>query len=416
MTLPDADLRELIGRHLDGLATEAESARLAEAVRRDPAAADALARAARMEAGLAQGLQAEAGAEGLRDLLAGSAAPARHRRRVWLWAGVAAAAAVVLVAGAAWQLVWRSPPVNRVLGGTVVVDGVPVARLDYGRTFEVRGEGPASVRLAGEATASLEPQTAGRLREAEGNLRPGVDLDAGGGTFTVGQAPGRFQVRTPVGAVTAIGTEFTVRLQAGQVQDKGDRTMRATHLLLAVMVTAGIVQVDIDGQHYTLGLGDSRVFAKDNDGGPRLKKVQGEIAKLGGNAIGLVQRGDEGEKTLVITVDPKTQVFIESDQTEEVRGEGGKTVTRPKVVEGALSDLKVGMRIAATCMEDGKAVKILVSRPRPTKREGGEGGGEKPKRPENKPERPRDGEGGGKEGDKRPENKPPRPREGEGER
>jgi hypothetical protein len=57
-----------------------------------------------------------------------------------------------------------------------------------------------------------------------------------------------------------------------------------------------------------------------------------------------------------------------------------------------------------------------VSRPRPTKREGGEGGGEKPKRPENKPERPRDGEGGGKEGDKRPENKPPRPREGEGER
>jgi ferric-dicitrate binding protein FerR (iron transport regulator) len=68
---------------------------------------------------------------------------------------------------------------------------------------------------------------------------------------------GQFRVETPVGAVTALGTEFSVRLRpAGR--DKGN-------LWMAVNVTDGSVQVDAGNKSFKLSVGDRRVFGDDGE-------------------------------------------------------------------------------------------------------------------------------------------------------
>src|SRR5262245_51541907 len=129
---PPLPPRELIRRHLDGLATPAERAELEELLRTRPEVADQLARASRFDADLT---------DALRDSTANT--PLRHfqkhleRRRQWRRGAVAAL--VVLAAGVLFALFGPRrprPPIedgpHRVVSGTVLVSGRPVPRLGDG--------------------------------------------------------------------------------------------------------------------------------------------------------------------------------------------------------------------------------------------------------------------------------------------
>lgn len=119
-------------------------------------------------------------------------------------------------------------------------------------------------------------------------------------------------------------------------------------------------------------------LAGDKEGKAAAKGVTiaGELTKVEASAITVATKGKEGAPGVskTIAVDAETKVFIQTDQTEPVKGEGGATKERPKIVEGALSDLKVGQKVIVGCDPDGaKAVKILVLRPESkVGKEGGE--------------------------------------------
>jgi hypothetical protein len=113
--------------------------------------------------------------------------------------------------------------------------------------------------------------------------------------------------------------------------------------------------------------------AEEGEGKPKPKSFGGQLSKIEGNSISVLQRGDSGERSESFTTDNDTKVLIETDQDETVPGEGGGTRTRPKLAEAKLSDLKVGQRVTVSYLEGGKAVKVIGHRP-PKPRVGGEDG------------------------------------------
>jgi hypothetical protein len=98
------------------------------------------------------------------------------------------------------------------------------------------------------------------LRGSTAGARQWIELNEGGGTFRVEKAEGQFQVVTAVGSVTALGTEFSVRLVPSNNQ--GDTNMSVRGVALAVAVLAGMVQVESDGKTNVLGAGESQVFGQ----------------------------------------------------------------------------------------------------------------------------------------------------------
>jgi len=392
----------LFARYLDGLATEAEGAELGRRLAADPACARAFAEASRLDASLGAHFRQEKGQSDVRAVLQRIQA-GRTRRRIALFAATAAAALLIVLTPALW-LRPAAPPVE-VLAGNVVADGAEVTRIAYGVRFIVPGSGQAPLTLGDGSGASLDGGTAAAIHGPSGPLRQAVELFSGGGDFRVLKDTGRFEVRTPVGLVTVLGTEFTVRLRPRKPTDgRGDEAMRAKGMLLAVAVLTGAVQVQVGERAVVLGVGQSQVFAGDEERGPRTSRIGGELAAVGADSITIVQRGERGETTKTLAVDAQTKVVIESDQTEQVKGERGEPTYRVKLVDGTLGDLKVGRRVTVTCTEDGKATLIVLHRAKP-RREGGEGEGERTPRVE-KPRR----EGGDREGEK------PRREGGEGDR
>mgnify|MGYP000642788976 CR=1 FL=1 len=401
--------RELIARYLDGAASEAEAAELSRLVEADPRAAEALAGAGRLDAWLEQLFRqttsngkARAVVERIEaDLLppAQGAGAALWARWLTSWAALAAAAVLAIGVLALW--LWPRGAICRVLSGRVLADGAETRAIARGATIQVAER--AALQLTDGSRATLEPATRATLHGAAEGLRQLVALHEGGGIFTVEKAPGGFQVRTPVGSVTALGTEFSVKLLPQTTDGTGGDAMRLRHVALAVAVMAGAVQVQMGERAYVLGLGDSRVFAGDGergapgvpdaprvgegerDGAPRLTRVAGEITAVGGASVMVTSRGDRGETTLNIVIRTETKIRLETGETETVVGEGGREVRKPKFAEGALADLKVGQRVSVTCVDGNKAVEVIAYRPKATregegearvKREGGDGEGE----------------------------------------
>ncbi|HPD16808.1 MAG TPA: FecR domain-containing protein [Planctomycetota bacterium] len=397
---------ELIARYLDGAASEAEVAELSRRVEADPRAAEALAWAGRLEGWLEQHFRQTASNGRARavverieaDLVppasgAGAAPWAR-----WLTAWAALAAVAVLAVGVLALWLWPRGAMCRVLSGRVLADGAETRTIARGATIRVAER--AALRLSDGSRATLDPDTRATLHGATEGLRQLVALHEGGGVFRVEKAPGGFQVRTPVGSVTALGTEFSVRLLPPTPDGTGDDAMRLRHVALAVAVMAGAVQVQTGEHAYVLGIGDSQVFAGDGereapwvpdaprvgegerDGAPRLARVAGEITAVGGASIMVTTRGDRGEATLNIIIRTETRIRIETGETETVVGEGGREVRKPKFAEGAMADLKVGQRVNVTCVDGNKATEVIILRARAAregegearvKRDGGEG-------------------------------------------
>lgn len=209
----DADL---VRRHLDGLATAAEDAALAQRLPREPELAALLRRAARrdcaIEAAVAVGVRAPA------PRLRQPRRPRRPQARPWLWwMGLAAAAAVAVAVILPHRTASAAPPA--VAGMAVVASGsartVQGDRLlDAGAAIvpgtDLRMEGPCTLRLTDGSTFQVVPGT--RLRCERRGYAPWLVLDAGALAAAVRpQAPDTaLGLATPQAEVVVVGTRFTL--------------------------------------------------------------------------------------------------------------------------------------------------------------------------------------------------------------
>lgn len=150
-------------------------------------------------------------------------------------------------------------PVNVVVSGKVTIDGVAVDRLPEEQWFEVTSDAPAVIRLADGSAAELAVATKARLHGRREGSRPSVELGQGAGKFKVTGGVGKFRVETGIGTVTALGTEFSVKLEP-RSRGKGQKAKGG--ILLSVSVSEGSVSVDADGKNTVLQAGDSRVFGR----------------------------------------------------------------------------------------------------------------------------------------------------------
>jgi hypothetical protein len=169
--------------------------------------------------------------------------------------------------------------------------------------------------------------------------------------------------------------------------------MRITGILLvaAAMLVITPVLLAADGERGPK-IEKPRVGGEGNrEAAQKTAKFSGLLTEAKDMTMTLTRKKDEGKTTesKTFNVDAQgTKILIETDQMESVPGEGGKTVQRPKVVEGTLADLKIGQQVDVTYLIEGtKAVKVLARRP-PSKegKKEGEGGARAPK-----PEKPRTG-------------------------
>ncbi len=267
--------RELIHKHIDGVATPEELAELEGVLRGSRAAARHLADACRIDAFLAEHFAEEQRTVEVAGLIGAgrgrSAAPApqeRRRRRLALPA-LAAAAAVLLAVGVAalHRLVLRGGGARRyeVVSGQVLVDGEPTRSVAAGSRFVVPGTARVVLRLADGTRAELAPSSEVVLRGRGADARETLELVEGRGRFEVTAGGGRFCVATALGSVTALGTDFTVELWSAGAAGLGEASsVRA----LSVAVARGRVRVEAGGGSHELASGESRAYAEGvRDGG-----------------------------------------------------------------------------------------------------------------------------------------------------
>jgi len=213
-------------------------------------------------------------------------------------------AAALVLAMLGGGLVWfttRNPvdptagvPQSKIVAGTISYGGGPAApaggaSIRNGVPFEVAGASPAVLRLGDGSQAELAPATRAELRGDARAPFEAVVLERGSARFrvdgaTVDDRTDPFRVETPVGSVTARGTEFTVEVRPA------DALLLAPPQLL-VAVLAGEVSVDYGSHTYTLGLGDDRIYAAGDSVPSAPADVVGRVAS--------VVHADDGETTTI---------------------------------------------------------------------------------------------------------------------
>jgi ferric-dicitrate binding protein FerR (iron transport regulator) len=189
------------------------------------------------------------------------ATPNRTWRRVATWA---VAAAILLTLGSlASTYFWpESAPTSHLDSGHVRVAGASsVVDVPEGKYFEVTGDVPAVLRLSDGSRAAFEPRTQGIVHGKQGAARQVVEMTEGAGTFNVQKSQNQFRVDTPAGSVTALGTEFTVKLRPAAKKKEETKN----RLTMAVSVAEGSVRVNANGQDQVLTAGKNRVFGDDGD-------------------------------------------------------------------------------------------------------------------------------------------------------
>jgi hypothetical protein len=259
-----------------------------------------------------------------------------------------------------------------------------------GERIQTALDSRAVLKLSDGSEMELAPGSIAQIRGRVGSVRQVVELVHGKATFRVREAPRQFRVETEVGSVTVLGTEFSVELRPQQRRG-GEEMNRGMVLAMAVAVTMGSVDVEVGGKHYTLSAGMSQAFAEDGDrGGPRLRRASGTITAADSGSVTVERRGDRGISSESFSITADTTILVESDETETVPGEGGKTRQRRKLVPGTTADLVVGKR-ADIWATPGVASRIVVRAPRPKR----EGGGEREREGDGAPRPPRRGGGEG---------------------
>ena len=372
---------QLIDQYIDGHASAADLAELDRRLAAERGVADVFAAISRMDAWLALHFRQEKDVHTIGEVLqaveaahpAAAARPgaASRWRSLWPWAAAAAAILALIGGIAAWLYVsGPAATLNEVLDGRVLVAGAEVTRIPDGARVSVPESGPAAIRLTDGSRATFDASSEAVLHSRSAAQQQCVELVAGGGTFQVVKGAGRFEVKTALGRVTALGTEFSVKLLAADGRGKEGKEERPLpgRMSMAVAVMSGTVQVEFGGETHVLGAGQNRRFVS---GGERKTKeivYRGEVTNVEAGSISLaIKKGENrAAETRTIAVDGDTKILIETDEMESVPGEGGKTRQKPKVAEGALADLKVGRQVSVSCVgEDARATKVFIYRPVP---------------------------------------------------
>lgn len=183
------------------------------------------------------------------------------RKRALGWC---AAAALLLMSGAAIYWKWNpirqsGPPAHELIAGAIAVNGVQTAHIPQGVGVEVTSSTHAIIRLVDGSLAELAPASRAVFQGPVGSFRQVIALDKGTGRFQVEKGGREFRVETPVGSITALGTEFTVEVRQPEQADVPD-TDAAMNRGLVVAVLAGQVEVSYGDQTYPLALGDDRIY------------------------------------------------------------------------------------------------------------------------------------------------------------
>jgi ferric-dicitrate binding protein FerR (iron transport regulator) len=254
----DSRFDTLLERYQSGEATPAEVVELEKLLRQDAGLRTIFVEHTLLEVQLKKAFSHEGFA---------SVAPAPSRsllerfRRIGPW--TAAAAAILVISGALVLFWGRAEAGNTVLSGQVAINGVAAGKIPDRTPFEVIGNKPALIRLADGSRAEVSPSSKAEIQGRSGETRQVVKLTKGAGKFQVTHGAGQFRVETPVGAVVALGTEFTVKLRSPP-KAGGPKPPAKGSLLMAVTVTDGAVEVDTRNKTYKLAVGDRRFF--DDDG------------------------------------------------------------------------------------------------------------------------------------------------------
>lgn len=248
--MPDTpSTRELIGKYLDRAATDADAAELARRLREDPDAADAFARACRLDAWLSRRFREKKNGEHFRAALEEAERKGQQRRRVrrrfaWTAAAVAAAAAVAVVCWAVFSSPYPQPEV----AGTVRIrEGGPLRR---GAIVEAGSEG-AALSLGGYCRVAIDPNSVVQISGSQRRER--IVLERGRVACDVEPAAGEFAVETEHCTVSVKGTRFAVEL----LESQGGHAMLGRHVL--VKVFAGAVLVAAAGAQEVVGAGEEKL-------------------------------------------------------------------------------------------------------------------------------------------------------------
>ena len=258
---------ELIHKHLDQVATQDELADLDRALGADGEAVDDFVEAARIDAFLAEHFGQRHRALEVASLLdARQAEPAPATRSALRWAAVAAVALLAVGIGLLGWLAYRAHRQtasasgrHEVVSGHVLIDGEKTRVVRVGVRVVVPSTAPAVLRLADGSYAELEPASEVILRGRSHGVRQAVELLDGKGRFRVAKGKGQFRVDTLLGAVTALGTDFSVEYRL--VRPSEALPKAASVRALTVAVSEGTVEVEFCGQTCLLSAGARRVFS-----------------------------------------------------------------------------------------------------------------------------------------------------------
>ena len=352
----------LLDHFLSGEATAEELAELAALLRADPEKRRVLAMRSLLEvqmrkafSGIAMPEPAPAAVPTAPVPITVPMTPSRGRIGI-RWA----AAAAVLFAMAAGIYVIsdiqkaRIPPAA-IDSGQVRINKVEVPNIPADQPFEVTGDKAAVVRLADGSQAEFEPGTKALLRRPSGSARQIIELQEGGGAFSVTKAQAQFQVETPVGTVAVVGTEFTVQLS----RPNANLPVGEQPLAMRVAVRTGSVAVHAGSKSYLLSAGDDRIFPEPDKTPPATEIALGNkepTAKPDPEDHGV----QEIEATLKAIDAAKGSIVV---RTRENNKETERRIDVSKDASifladalAQLGDLKAGMGIHLMLSGDGKMV------------------------------------------------------------
>mgnify|MGYP005844506081 CR=1 FL=1 len=309
------------------------------------------------------------------------------RRNGWLLG--AAAAAGVLMAVGLWTFRPAGPPGLAVAGRYRVVSGDSPTDGAVARGSTLRAEsGGAVVELAEGIRVQVRPDAVVRI-----DGRPGAEsiwLETGEVRCTVRPgAAGGFAVRTAVGTVKVVGTEFEVRLADDPAPGVGGAATGGNAMgsrQMFVKVLAGAVIAAGAWGEVRIGAGEERPLPPKKEVGEKAEKragvIVGTLTAKGPNWIEVKADGEEKARRYV----PHWRGGLPKDG-------GGPDKAMVRVINGLTvgSQLRVGWEFE----ERPRVVKVEVLE----KAAPGDGDREEPRREgRDEPKRPAKGEGGAREG------------------